>query len=330
MDNVVDKSSRFSAWLARLLLASALAFGAEILLWPNPLERSTLEWALRAAGYLTLGTITLETIIAFRVRGVYGLMAVSGLYALMHGLLIAPETALADVPRTLFTRVMGASALVGFVMLVLFFRPIRLPKILALALAALGGAGWGAWARWSADVLSGDPSRAAAETPLITLLISAALALGVIALCGALLSRRNNLTQLTLRPLEWTPILAALITLTAIRSSVVDLLGLALALTLAAVCVGILYYLKRAKGASLADLVIETPPFAPSMLYAAAILLFALGAAFGHSLPRGDGLRDPANLISALLTAYGIVWLPALTLVIGLRAVIRQARAYRM
>jgi hypothetical protein len=57
---------------------------------------------------------------------------------------------------------------------------------------------------------------------------------------------------------------------------------------------------------------------------------FAALALAGYGLPRGEGVRDPVFLITVLLTAFGIAWLPGVSLALGAQAVARQVRAGKL
>ena len=68
----------------------------------------------------------------------------------------------------------------------------------------------------------------------------------------------------------------------------------------------------------------------PGRRLALLVVGFALAGAVGYSLPRGEVASDPLALISALFTAYGLIWLPAVSIVLGARAFSRQARAMNL
>ncbi|MBZ0287452.1 MAG: hypothetical protein K8I30_07545, partial [Anaerolineae bacterium] len=134
-----------SDWRIRLALAAALLFGSEILLWNDPPLRSALDWLVLAVGYLAISAALLDLGVRCRVRELFGLIVLAGIYALLNGLLLNPQTALFDVPRTLITRVLGAHTLVGLLMLLLSLS--RFTRRYALA-AAVVGLAWGVWVRW--------------------------------------------------------------------------------------------------------------------------------------------------------------------------------------
>ncbi|MDK3158990.1 hypothetical protein QPK87_20770 [Kamptonema cortianum] len=184
--------------VARLLLAALLVFGGEILLWQDPLSRSPLEWLMVAAGYTAIACLLLEIAARFRWREIYGLLALAGIYALLNAVLINPTLSFADFPRTLFTRVLGAQALTGALMLAAWrwlLIPPRRPPLVPLLLCAITGAGWGIWARWSASLFRGDA--VLRDTPFMTIALIGLIALALIAALRRALMRAASETSLT-------------------------------------------------------------------------------------------------------------------------------------
>jgi hypothetical protein len=315
-----------------LLLAALLFFGSEILLWTNPPSRNLIDWLLLIVGYVALSALLLEIAARYRLRDVYGLLMLAGVYGMANGLILNPQSALSDIPRTLISRAMGAHAFAGLVALALFLALTRgrvrgRNAAFALVAALMLGIGWGAWARWSPPALSGAP-----ETPLPTILLAAGIGAGVIALAIiglAMRLRRSPPVPLDLRltPAEWAFTLVTLIALIVLRllRGEVGVLALTIIVTLVVFSIMILWFQQRKKGATLLDGVGSVPP-SPAI---GALLLIGFIAAgvIGALLPNGGDL--PA-LIGALFTAYGLIWLPAVSLVLGARAFSRQARVFRL
>lgn len=324
------RPASWPAWLLRLLLASLLLFGSEILLWLDPPGRAPLDWALLIAGGVALSALLLDLLARFHVRDGFGLLALAGIYGLLNGLLLNPQTALADVPRTILSRALGAQVIAGLLMLTLFLAltfqpPTRRRWLGTLLIAALVGGIWGVWGRGS-PVLFGA---AVTETPLEVLLVTAALGAGLILVLTLLASftvRRLGAKAIDFRlsPLGWTGTLAALLTLLVVHllQGEIDSLSLVVIPTLILFCLTILWFARRKKAASLLD---APPTPAPLILLTmiAALLLAAVPA-------YAQGAGDPAALIGAAFTAFGLVWLPALSLALGGRAFMRQARALRL
>jgi hypothetical protein len=333
--------SRRSAFSPRhWLLASLLLFGSEIVLWTMPTTRSLFDWVLLIIGYLALSLILLELAAFYRARNIFDLITLAGIYGLLNALLLNPASALVDVPRTLVTRAMGAHSLIGLAMLAFFLwvSGRRRAPLAVFAGAALVGIAWGTWAHWSPlEFATGG------ETPLSTLLIAALvpLAAGGIALIlnppgrrakaqmNAPLSPPEGAIRRMTR-LDWALVLAAGLTLLIVRlaEGALDAFSLVTIPLLIVYCVAVLYFQRRKKGAMLLD-GLEGRESSPA-LYTAGIIAVMLGGLLGYSLPRGAGASDPLAVIAVVFTGYGLVWLPAVSLVLGARAFARQARALRL
>ncbi len=318
------------SWQTRLFLAALLAFASEVLVWTNPQSRSLLDWALLVPGYLALSALLLEIAARYRLRDVFGLLALAGLYGMINGLILNPHSALIDVPRTLISRAIGAQGCAGLVALALFFalaggglRPRR-TLLAAIMIAGIVGLGWGTWARWSPAVFAELPASAPE-----TLLLYGGFGVGLVALAWRW-QRQSPASNLRLDARGWAFTIAALglLLLIHLLRGEIDGLSLTVIVTLSAFSVMIIWFQMRKKGAALLDSLHGAPlSWSAFVLLAAA---FALGGAVGYALPRGAAADDPLALLGALFTAYGLIWLPAVTIVLGARAFTRQARAMRL
>jgi len=309
----------FSPWRTRGLLAVMLAFGSEIILWTNPAGRTPLEWLMLAAGYLALSTVLLDLVVRYRIRDLFSLMALAGIYGLVAGLVLNPQTALVDVPRTLITRVMGAHTLMGLTMLALFLRLGNLRRA-ALIVVGLAGLGWGVWVRWLPTLVDSI----APETSLVTMLIFGAVGLFLIIALSYRLSAEFSPTHFQLSPRGWGVIALILgaILLIRLNAGWVDTLSLVIILMLIAFCAMLLWFQKREKGATLLDQWTSEISLIPALLFLGA------GAA-GYLLPfNADG--EQLVLIVGLFTAFGLVWLPTVSLVMGVRAYRKLTRTGRL
>lgn len=303
----------------RLLLAALLLCGSEIVLWTNPPARPLADWLILAPAYVLFSALLLDLAARFRVRDLYGLMALAGLYGLLNALLINPDSALIDMPRTLFTRALGAHALIGLLALALYGYGGRWRLSLTAAGAAITGGLWGHWARLSPVEFYG-----ASESSLLTIALYSAIGLAPIAAALALYGLwEGDARDLRLTPIPSVVICAALIGLAILRAAqgMIDATSALIVVMLAAYCLAILWFQRRKKGAALVD-----SPAPPSLRrFVALAFAFAIGAVPGWTIARGD--PDLLGVIAVLFAAYGLVWLPALSLTLGTRAFIRQARA---
>lgn len=312
-----------------LLLATLLAFCSEVVLWTNPPARSAFDWLLLALGYGALAGLLLELAERFRARDAFGVLLLAGIYGMLNGLLLNPHSALIDTPRTLITRAMGAHGLAGLFALALFFalfgalrgRRGLLPAIVALLI----GVGWGAWARWSPFVFE-----AQAQTAPETLLLYTTAGAALVGLALLAVRRQPPPISYRLSPRGWAFTLLVLIGLALVHGlrGEIDSFSLVALVTLSAFSIIILWFHQRKKGGTLLDALAAGKPGFTALLLV--LVAFAAGGAFGYSLPRGTGNDDPIALIVALFTAYGLIWLPAVSLVLGSRAFSRLSRGMKL
>lgn len=319
---------RSSLFATRLLLALLLWFASCVLLWtpiPTPLDGLTL------LACFALSAVLLDLAARYRARGVFALLTLAGIYGLLAALFIFPATALTDMPRTLFTRALGGHALMGVIALALFFGAGKPP--LAWVIAAVTGAAWALWARWSPVEVWG------AGEPTALFVLIGALVIGAGAIFAAALLARtrpshasdpSNLSDVRpdvrLSPLGWLVIggVAAALLLFQAAQGRVDGMTAVIVLTLAGFCAAILWFQKRAKGATLLESASALTPQRLGGLIGA----FAFGGLIGGLLPRFE--PDPIALLVGVFAAYGLIWLPAVSMVLGWRAFARQARAFKL
>lgn len=311
-----------SGWIIRGLLASLLLFASEILLWTNPTGRALQDWALLIGGYLALASLLLDFAARYRIRDVYGLLALAGVYGLLNGLLLNPQTALADVPLTWATRVMGAHTLVGFGMLALLLWLNTKHRVRLWITAALIGLLWGVWVRW----LPTFTDIAAEIVPLSVFLITALTALlPVIVL--AWLAKGHAVETLKLRLIEWPLVLVALIGLYRLRQPETDHLSLIVLGVLAGFCWLLLWFQKRETGTTLLDAALPLSSSAPMTLLIAGAIALAAGA-LGYHLEFAE--TGPLDAMISLFAAFGLVWLPTVSLVVGVRSYRRLGRTQKL
>ena len=301
----------------RLLLAALLWFGSTGLLWTPIL--SPLDW-LTLPGYYAISALLLDLAARFRARDVFALLTLAGIYGLLAALFIHPATALIDMPRTLFTRALGAHALVGLIALVTFLRGRN--SLLYLGGALLVGVAAGVWARWSPVELWGT----AEPTPLITALSTFAVGVVVYLALSAVAQQPDPPTDYRLSPLGWliiSVIGAALILFHAAQGRI-DGVAAITSLVLVGFSTAILWFQKRVKGTMLLDR-LPAQRLPGGLLPAVA---FFVGVMTGCLLPRTD--PDGISILVSLFAAYGVIWLPAVSIVLGWRSFARQARALKL
>jgi hypothetical protein len=314
----------------RLLLAALLLFGSEVVFWTDPLSRPLTEHLLTLAGFLALAAVLLDLADRARIADFPGLMTLAGLYSLIAALVIWPVAAFSDVPRTLVTRVMGAHSLLATLMLLAFLgltRRRRQSQSLTIAGCGLIGLFWGGWMQeW--PVLAGYP-----PSPFSLAWLLAAGVLLVIILLAVLPLRRPDLPSGADEPLRlrlslagWLlagPVLAVLAAFRYLRGEFrTD--DLPLVMLLALICAALLYFRRRTTGRTLlVHLARPEQPPTPTLLLGAGLLLFSALLTAALPPPR-FGSTTFVTLVGLCFTAYGLSWLPLVSLIVGLRGALRQ------
>jgi hypothetical protein len=311
----------------RLLLAALLFFGSEVLAWTNPLGHSLLDWLILIPGYLILASILLDLTVRYRVRDLFGGLVLAGIYALLYALLLNPAYAFTDTARTLVTRVMGAQGLISAEMLGLFLLLTgglgRRAHRLLLVGCLIVGLAWGIWVRWW------PPDEGLEQVSLVTML---AYGVGGLALIAALLAyaapRTAALTPdfMRLSRVGWGACVLLLVAVFVFRllQGAIDTTALVLTPLILLICWAILWYRERAKGRSLLDghIPIQAPP---PLKWLLPLVVFFAAAILTYNLPLIQVEQaNQLTLIGVGFTAYGLAWLPTVSLVLGARGYLKQ------
>jgi hypothetical protein len=327
------RSTSFSPWYPRLLLAALLTFGSEVLAWTTPTSHTPLDWALRVVGYIALAALLLDFTMRYRVRDLFGGLALAGIYTLLYALLLNPTYAFADIGRTLVTRVMGAHGLLAAEMLGLFLaltggnRP-RTRKLLLVG-AVIVGLAWGTWVRYW------PPDEGLEQVPLATML---AYGIGGLALVVAVLfwgaRRTASLTpdDLKLSRTGLGILSLVLLALFALRwlQGVLDAGAVIVVALILVICWAILWFRERKTGRSLLDghIPINLPPLSTIL---PTLIIFFAATIFAYNLAMIQvGQVNQLTFIGIGFTAYGLAWLPTVSLVLGAQAYLRQISQRKM
>lgn len=315
-----------------VLLAVLLLFGSEVLAWTNPPQRPLLEWLLLLPGYLALSAVLLDLIVRYRIRDLFGGLLLAGIYSLLAALALNPAAMLNDLPRTLFTRVMGAHALLAAEMIGLFLLLTGgggSRRNLLIGCAVVGLA-WGIWAKnWPITEGFG-----AVSLPTMLAFGSGGIVLIILLLYG-MLPRMGTaptsefgepLDALRLTPRGWTIVIFVLSALITIRwrSGEIAVAGLVICPLLLVLCWGIIWFRGRKRGETLLDDRLPPRPL-PLLDLLLAVLIFMGIGIVGYNLPDIKmGTITPQTLIGLGFTAYGLAWLPTVSLVLGVQGYLRQ------
>jgi hypothetical protein len=317
-------AQRTAAWGLRALLAACLLLTAEVWLWTFP-ARTPIDWPPLALGYLALAALALDLALRWRARDVFGLLLLAGLLAATQSAALFPQRALADLPLTLVTRTLGAYALAAALALALCLALLRGPRgprwLLA---AAAGGLAWGTWA-YGIPALTPD----VAPASLSLLLLAGAAVLALIGAVRWLVARAGaalTAAEVRLGPVGGALALAALVWNLA-RVYHAGALGTQGALICASlVAYGLLLLWFQRRGSAPTPLAAALPPQPPAWLpLGSAAALFLAGGAAGYLLSRALSV-NLAGLLALVFTAYGLVWLPTVSLVLGVEGWRRLTR----
>lgn len=314
-------------WGARLSFAALLMVFSELVVWQRPAGYTPLEWTALAALYLALSAIALDLIVRLRADDAPARLLIAGAYGLANGTLIS-HIATQDLPLSLLVRPLGAQPL-AFLGALAAFRLLhggragRLPYLLA---ALIGGLAWGVWVRWAPGASDGAIPRVSVTTALIVTGLGLAACLPV-----ARLAVRAPLTRAAgwlLRPGEWIVaggvLLAALVIGRA--QGDIDALGAGVVVGLIAFMLGTLAA-TRSLRAERSVIDAMTPSGLPqAAAWLALVALFLLTGWIGYRLPGSGDRSAQGDLLIGLLTAFGLLWLPVVSALAGVKAFIQLAR----
>ena len=310
-----------AAWGARLTFAALLLVASELIVWQAPLQYDLMDWLGLIAVYLALAAIALDLVARLRAADAPSLLLVAGVYGLANGTLIG-HVATRDLPVSLIVRPLGAQPLAFLAALGALWLLLsgRAPHLLA---AAIGGLAWGVWVRWAPGASDGAIPLVSA----VTALVAAALGLAACLLIAFLAPRApvERREDWLLGPVEWIAsgavLLAALIWGVA-RGDI----GASVVVTLIAYMLGALIA-TRGLRADRCALDAVTPPRAPHVAgWVAVSALFLIAGGVGYALPGSGDRSAQGDLLIGLLTAFGILWLPVVSALVGMRAFVQLAR----
>lgn len=318
--------TRAHTWLMRALLAALLLFASQVLFWNDPTRHQPLDWLMMAAGSLIGASVLLDVIVRARVYDIWGVMVATGLYAVLYAALIDPAASFATVPDSLISRVLGAQWLLALevfgLFVVMLHREKRIWHVDMLLLGTVAGFFWGVHVT---GLQQTSPDAYAAVSLQAALLIAAIVALPPIALYA--LTFRVNVTapDLLLSRREWGVLFLLSLPLLGYHAAngAYSSAGLLVSGAIAGVCGVILWYREDEHEhiMPLFDRLLPPARLNPLWLIVTAAL-FVGAALIGANLPPVNVAGfTPFSLLSLVFSLTGIVWLPFVAAVIGVRAV---------
>lgn len=318
---------RLTAWGARIGFGVVLLICSEWIVWQTPGEYSAPRWIALALLYVALAAITLDLIARLNVHELFSLLLVAGLYGLLNGALVSHITG-RDLPFSLIVRPLGAQPL-AFVLALAAFRILASERATGpLEFGAALGIGlvWGVWVRWFPR-WSDDPIPQAEIGPALAALAVAFVVCLLIryAVPPVGIYRRDDWL---LTPIEWALAGGVLVAALVVGSSQGDISGAAVGITVVlGAYVVMMLVITRVMRQESSYLAAITPPRRPNPAAWLILLIPLLLAGWiGFSLPGGDDSSVQSDLLFAALTAFGIVWLPAVSIVVGVRSFVQLTR----
>jgi hypothetical protein len=318
---------RGSGWGARLSFAALCLVFSEFVVWQAPSTYNVLDWIGLAVFYLALAAVMLDLLARWNVNDAYSLLLLAGIYGLVDATLISHITT-RDLPLSLIVRPLAAQPLAFMAALAAFqlLATHRTARLLEIVIALAVGGMWGIWTRWFPVV----SEESIPEVDLGPALLTVGIALAV---CGAIrfllppadIYRRDDWQ---LRPAEWAitgGVLFAALLIVAGREYI-DEMGVIIVVTLLGYMAAILTMTFPARrGASI--LAYFTPPRRPVPgAWIVVVVPFLVAGAGGYTLPGSDDSSIQSSILIGALTVVGIVWLPVVSAIAGIRAFVQLAR----
>ena len=314
------------AWILRGMLAACLLFASEVIFWTDA-TRPVWGWGLLVPAYVAVAAVLLDLWVRFRVYDVFGVLVLAGTYGNLAATVLNPAVTLEGLPISLVTRIMGSQTVAGLLGLVLMLSLLRGRAGRGVLIGAAGvGILWGVWVRGGVPLLLNAP-----DVSLSVMMIAGILGGGLVVLL-AYFTRQLPLPDenaLKLAPTTWGVMLIVLaIPFTAylLRGNITRE-AISYVVTILFLCVTILWFQARPSGTSLIADYLQSAPMPFPMWSTAIVILLAAGAG-GYILPPPT-TNDEIGILGALsvaLGAFGLVWLPAVCLVLGVRAYRTSAR----
>lgn len=318
---------RGPGWDVRLSFAALLLVFSELVVWQTPGAFNALEWAGLAALYVALAAIMLDLIARLKINDVFSLFLLAGLYGLLNATLISHVTA-RDLPLSLIIRPFGAQPL-AFLLALGSFHILasgRATGPLDFVIALVAGLAWGIWVRWF-PLASDEP---VPDVPIATALAVTGVGLVAVAairfaLSPASLYRREDWLLPSGGWLAAGSVLGAALVIGAAQG-LISRVDVGLTLMLGWV-MGLMLYGTLTIRPARTMLDGLTPLRRPNLAaWLVIVMPFLVSGWIGYGLP-GSGETSPqSDLLFGALTGFGVVWPPAISTLIGIRAFIRLTR----
>lgn len=319
--------SLFARHWPRLMLALLWAIGGEVLSWSFQSDRSELDWLLIVAGYAAMAYAFCDLAVRWNLRDLYGVAALGGLAALLHALLLNPQMALVEIPRTLVTRALGAQGilLMGMLLMWLLLLGVLPFRRLLFSLAVIMGLCWGTWVRY-APILT-DLRAPVIEADTFTLIgVGCILVITLMAYMGTRFPAVAP-AQLTLGSYEAGAVATVAIGLLyrQFDQGSIDGVTRGVVIGLIGICLAMQWFRKDSTRSYFAR---ETQLRPDWPLVIGSLIAFLICAVVTFNAPIiGDEAFNQLSVVVLIFGIFGVTWLPGVAAILGLRAVLREVSA---
>jgi hypothetical protein len=314
----------------RLTLAVLWAIGGEVLAWSFQPDRSALDWLLVIAGYIALAYALCDLAVRWNLRDLYGVAALGGLAALLHALLLNPQMALVEIPRTLVTRALGAQGilLMGMLLMWLILLGVLPLRRLMLPVAVVMGLCWGTWVRY-APVLTDLRAPVIGADGFTLVGVGCVLAIMAMAAIG----RTQPVTeskQLLIDTYEAGFIATVAIALLyrQFDRGAIDTISRGVVVGLIGICLAMQWFRKDSTRSYFAR-PIQVGADWPLLIGSLIAFLICAVVAFNTSII-GDETLNQLSVVVLIFGVFGLTWLPGVAAILGLRAVLREVSATQL
>lgn len=317
---------RLLTWIPRIGFGLLLLVFGEMVAWQHAHQYDAFDWMAITAIYFSIAAILLDLMVRWHIQDWMGLLLVAGIFGLIESTLISGGL-FDNLPVSLVFYATGLETVMFMLAFgaFLYLSMARPPSVYLVGLAAIVGLGWGIWVRWYPELDS-------VNVPEFSL--DEALPLTVIALLGNLLvlfilppPNKMSDQDWLLEPYEWaaTGGILAITFVLRLADGALPAFGMSLAITVIAMILLILWFSRKGHKENLLRLL--NPP-KQALLYG---WLFMLGAFMfmgwlGYHLPHENDDSIPATILFAILAFFGAIWLPLVSVMIGIRAFTQLAR----
>lgn len=316
-------------WATRIQLGALLLVSGELIAWQNPLSYSPLDWVALFAIYIALAALLLDIMARWQTHDWQTIMLVAGFYGGLRTLTLDVLNITADNFTLQLILIPFGLQVLAFGVAFLAFRLFSSGEstgVIAFVMALVAGFLWGTWVRWSPNLENFHIPLADFDSSLSSTLLGLFWAGLVPFLIRPVAEMVDHDWRLT--PYEGLVAGGVIFVTLVLRSSegYIDTLGGGILGVLCAIILFILYFTRTLRRQNPFGKI--TPPQKPFVLG-----WLILGVAFipagwgGYYLADGASTTPAyANLILSGLFLFAVLWLPLVSIWLGIQIFTRLTR----